>query len=133
MEYGLRERLDCLLVTEPLSYLDITRLEVAAAAIATDSGGMQKEAYFYQVPCITLRDETEWVETISSGWNRLAPPTEECANASNKRRSREPPVRAILSPTETAALPSPSSRSSATRRARFRIAAINELAPTESL
>jgi UDP-GlcNAc3NAcA epimerase len=75
MEYGLRERLDCLLVTEPLSYLDITRLEVAAAAIATDSGGMQKEAYFYQVPCITLRDETEWVETISSGWNRLAPPT----------------------------------------------------------
>ncbi len=74
-QHGLGQSLDRLLVTEPLSYLDITRLESSAAAIATDSGGMQKEAYFYRVPCITLRDETEWVETVSSGWNRLAPPS----------------------------------------------------------
>jgi len=62
-------------VTDPLSYLDITRFETAAAAVATDSGGMQKEAYFYRVPCVTLRDETEWVETVTSGWNRLASPS----------------------------------------------------------
>jgi UDP-GlcNAc3NAcA epimerase len=60
-----------LMVISPLSYLEMQRLEMGAAMIITDSGGIQKEAYFHQVPCITLRDETEWPETCVGGWNRL--------------------------------------------------------------
>lgn len=70
-QYGFRDLLLPLTVVEPLSFLDMVALEQSAVAIITDSGGVQKEAFFYGVPCITMRDETEWVETVELGWNRL--------------------------------------------------------------
>lgn len=58
-------------VVPPLPYLELQALLAVSELVLTDSGGMQKEAYFHGVPCITLRDETEWVETVEAGWNRL--------------------------------------------------------------
>lgn len=63
-------------IIEPLGFLDMLQLEQHASLIITDSGGVQKEAFFYRVPCVVLQEETPWVELVELGWNYLASPIE---------------------------------------------------------
>jgi len=77
-------------IIEPLGYLDMLELQQNAAAILTDSGGIQKEAYYLGVPCVTLRDETEWVETVETGWNVLTGADAERIVAAVQRCGRRP-------------------------------------------
>lgn len=63
-----------MIVIPPAGYLDMVQMEKYSALVITDSGGVQKEAFFYEVPCITLREQTEWTELVDSGWNHLVAP-----------------------------------------------------------
>lgn len=84
-EHGIHHLPSNLRMIEPVSFLDMIQLEKNAIMILTDSGGVQKEAYFYKVPCITLRHETEWVETLEGGCNVLVGSNPEQIRAASQR------------------------------------------------
>jgi UDP-N-acetylglucosamine 2-epimerase (non-hydrolysing)/UDP-GlcNAc3NAcA epimerase len=89
-EFGLLDRLaGGAVLLPPLGYVEFTALVRGARAVLTDSGGVQKEAYLARVPCVTLRDTTEWTETVAAGWNTLV---DLDAAAALAALEREPPT-----------------------------------------
>lgn len=85
-----------LIVLEPVSFVDMLGLMRGATALLTDSGGLQKEAFFLGLPCVTIRTETEWPETIELGWNHLVP--------ANQLRNADP-ITSVLEATKIEAQP----------------------------
>jgi UDP-N-acetylglucosamine 2-epimerase (non-hydrolysing)/UDP-GlcNAc3NAcA epimerase len=81
-------------LTPPLGYVELTALMCNSRAVLTDSGGLQKEAYLAAVPCVTLRSNTEWTETVAAGWNVLVDLDVEAALAALERTP--PPERPSL-------------------------------------
>ena len=90
--FGLDSLIANLKMMDPVSFLEMVALEKNAALILTDSGGVQKEAYFHGIPCITLRDETEWIETVETGWNILAGCDVNQIIEASKKRSQGTPI-----------------------------------------
>ena len=90
-QYGLKFS-DNVTVIEPVGYLEMLLLEKRASLILTDSGGIQKEAFFYNVPCVTMRDETEWIETVELGWNRVVGSSENSITEAVFDFLRNPPA-----------------------------------------
>lgn len=103
-EIGVDAGSASLRLIDPVSYLDMLALETNAKAIITDSGGVQKEAHWIQVPCVTLRTETEWVETLDCGCNQLAgTATSDMVGAILRATSRRACGRRLSSDTKAAA------------------------------
>jgi UDP-GlcNAc3NAcA epimerase len=90
--FGLESLTANLKMIDPVSFLEMVALEKSATLILTDSGGVQKEAYFHGIPCITLRDETEWTETVEKGWNVLAGCDVDRILEAAKKRSQGTPI-----------------------------------------
>lgn len=88
----LAERFKNIAFTKPLPYLNLIESLAFAPGLVTDSGGLQKEAFLLGVPCVTLRTETEWIETVNLGWNTLAEPEPAIITAFLSSRDRPPPV-----------------------------------------
>jgi UDP-GlcNAc3NAcA epimerase len=72
IDYNLKISNPLIMITDPVGYLEIIYLLQACSTVVTDSGGLQKEAFFFKKPCITLREETEWVELVEHGFNQLS-------------------------------------------------------------
>lgn len=87
-----------ILVVDPLGYLETHRMVMGAKAVLTDSGGLQKEAFFHQVPCITTRQETEWIETVELGLNHLTGADTQMIQAAFHTIKRSPPPAAATNP-----------------------------------
>ena len=85
-------------IVDPVGYLEMLLLEKSAKLILSDSGGIQKEAFFYDVPCVTMRDETEWVETIELGWNVLVGASKDAIESAVANFAANPPAPTNVKP-----------------------------------
>jgi len=91
-EYGIRLDRGNLRVESPLSYPDLIATVMASAGVITDSGGLQKEAFVLRIPCTTVRGETEWTETVETGWNTLATTAEAIVAAATRAHPPDTPL-----------------------------------------